>query len=650
MIAGSMRYVRLNILHLLILFALLYGYSWPAQAAYDTERQLFQQAREALKHNQLTKFNHFYAQLEDYPLRPYLDIWRYWNVLDDPRNDARVARILEAYADIPEARDLRIRWIKALAARQQWLAVSDQLANVSGTFPDMRITLLALWHNGKKKAAVKGYTHYWRKVNKADGHLKLIEQRWRKNGHPTADDLWARVKRQVKRGQWKKALKTAAALKASDRKWLRYWRDVQRDPAKWLPQPPKTKLSQVYMAAIFDDGLRRLARQDVLLSYQIFQRHLKPRLTTVHQGRLMRKIGLRAAFQHRLEAIDWLTSLPAVYQTDTTRTWPARLLLLNHRWTAALAKIDALPKRIRRKEASRWDYWRARCLLATGQKQVASKIFRRLAAERGYYSFLAVDQLNSAYHIVMKKKPADANAIRQLLAVPAIQRAREWIALQQQHKACREWTLAMRGRSRTQWHAAMILARRWQWPSQALRAASRARAHDRLDIRFPMAFADTVIRQAAKNGLSPSLVWSVIRQESLFDPEITSPAGARGLMQLMPATARVVAKNFPQFGRHPDLTVPETNITLGTAYLAARLKQFDGHVPLALASYNAGPHRVRQWLKATPFHEPELWIEAIPFNETRHYVQRILAYKVIYDWRSGQRRALSVLHRQVRTS
>ncbi len=648
MIAGSMRCVRPNNLYLLILCFLWYGYSCPAQAAQSAERQLFQQAREALKHNQLTKFNHLYAQLEDYPLRPYLDIWRYWNVLDDPRNDARVARILEAYADIPEANDLRIRWIKALAARQQWLAVADQLTQVPGTFPDMRITLLSLWHNGKKQAAVKGYTHYWRKVNKADGRLKMIEQRWRKNGHPTADDLWARIKRQVKRGQWKKAMKTAAALRASDRKWLRYWRDVQRDPAKWLPQPPQTKLPQPYMAAIFDDGLRRLASRDVLLSYRIFQHHLKPRLAAVHQGRLMRKIALRAAFQHRLEAINWLTSLPAAYQTDATRTWPARLLLLHHRWRAALAAINALPQHIRRKETSRWNYWRARCLLATSQTQAARKIFRQLATERGYYSFLAVDQLNSAYHIATKKKPANAKAIRELLSIPAMQRAREWIALKQQNKAYREWALAMHGRSQTQWHAAMILANRWQWPSQALRAASRAGAHDRLDIRFPMAFADAVIRRATQHGLSASLVWSVIRQESLFNPEAISPAGAIGLMQLMPATARVIAKNFPQLGRHPDLTVPETNITLGTAYLAARLKQFDGHIPLALASYNAGPHRVRQWLKATPFHEPELWIEAIPFNETRNYVQRILAYQVIYDWRSGQRKRLSVLHRQVR--
>jgi soluble lytic murein transglycosylase len=145
----------------------------------------------------------------------------------------------------------------------------------------------------------------------------------------------------------------------------------------------------------------------------------------------------------------------------------------------------------------------------------------------------------------------------------------------------------------------------------------------------------------------PALVLAVIRQESAFDPKAISRAGARGLMQLMPATAHQVAHRIGVPYRRAMLTEnPAANLHLGRAYLQEMLDTFSGTSMLALAAYNAGPHRVVRWIKdyGDPRHpdvDPVDWIEQIPFDETRNYVQRVLEGQAIYRLAlTGQRTVL----------
>ncbi len=142
--------------------------------------------------------------------------------------------------------------------------------------------------------------------------------------------------------------------------------------------------------------------------------------------------------------------------------------------------------------------------------------------------------------------------------------------------------------------------------------------------------------------VDPSVALGIIRQESSFDIGAVSPSGARGLMQLMPFTAQAVAKQIGTSTSLPILTSdPAHNMRLGTTYLRSMLDRFDGSLPLAVAAYNAGPHRVDQWLgengdpRVGPIEMLD-WMELIPFNETRNYVQRVLENVVIYRARRGE--------------
>jgi soluble lytic murein transglycosylase len=137
-------------------------------------------------------------------------------------------------------------------------------------------------------------------------------------------------------------------------------------------------------------------------------------------------------------------------------------------------------------------------------------------------------------------------------------------------------------------------------------------------------------------GPEAALVLALIRQESAFDSKAISRAGARGLMQLMPSTARLVARNTGEVYSAYWLTSdPDYNVRLGRAYLKSMLQRFDGAYVLALAAYNAGPHRVDRWLVTngdprTAAIDTVDWIEQIPFGETRNYVQRVLESLSVY--------------------
>ena len=175
-------------------------------------------------------------------------------------------------------------------------------------------------------------------------------------------------------------------------------------------------------------------------------------------------------------------------------------------------------------------------------------------------------------------------------------------------------------------------------PDQAVAIARRA---GRDGLMLPDAGWPLAVSPPAET-VDPAVTLGLIRQESSFDVQALSPVGARGLMQLMPATAAAVAHRLGEPARLLALTADVAyNMRLGTAYLQGLLDQFHGALPLALAAYNAGPHRVQDWLTAQG--DPVEggfdmidWIELIPFGETRNYVQRVIENIVIYHAHRGE--------------
>jgi soluble lytic murein transglycosylase len=177
------------------------------------------------------------------------------------------------------------------------------------------------------------------------------------------------------------------------------------------------------------------------------------------------------------------------------------------------------------------------------------------------------------------------------------------------------------------------LAARWHWHAAAIRTLTHVGCWHDLKIRYPIAFADAVGAQDADRHIDAAWLYGIMRSESLFAANAISYAGARGLMQLMPATGQMVAARLDiKLDGDTTLLDPAVNIAIGSAYLDRLDSRFAGNPCLATAAYNAGPAHVTDWLPGAPM-AADVWVENIPFGQTRGYTRRVMAEAVIFNWR-----------------
>ena len=285
-------------------------------------------------------------------------------------------------------------------------------------------------------------------------------------------------------------------------------------------------------------------------------------------------------------------------------------------------------------------YWLARANERMGDLGRARSIYRAFAAGEDYYALLARDRLASGAGLSRfegteyRAGPVprlDSGA--SLLADPAGRRAavllrfgeRRYARAELERAVARTWA----DRARLAAWAPALSA--WGSPDLTLRIGVRLGAAGERSA-YPAGFAAEIDNEARAHGLDAALVLALIRQESLFDTGAVSPAGARGLMQVMPETGRALAEAaaWPDFTTE-HLDVPAVSLHFGAGYLDARLRQFEGFWPAVLASYNAGPEAVSVWWDFPERTlDPELWVDRIPYRETRDYVKKVLAQYAVY--------------------
>jgi soluble lytic murein transglycosylase len=299
--------------------------------------------------------------------------------------------------------------------------------------------------------------------------------------------------------------------------------------------------------------------------------------------------------------------------------------------------------------APEWRYWLAVALQKNGREQQALPLFDELAKTRSYFGFLAADELGTEYAFEHAATPKDEAIIAGLAHNPALIRARELFYVGLESRGRAEWKAAVARLDPDGLTQAAVLANRWHWHSQAIATVAETGRYDDLAIRYPLAYEPEFLEYSEAANIRGSWAWGVARSESLFMADVRSHAGAIGVMQLMPATARRTAADLKlPYSGLKTLTDPKTNIRLGTAYLAEMLKRFGGNVVLATAAYNAGPHKVEEWLPESERLDARIWIENIPYNETRRFVRRVLEADAIFHWRlTGESGRLSAALRDV---
>jgi len=278
-----------------------------------------------------------------------------------------------------------------------------------------------------------------------------------------------------------------------------------------------------------------------------------------------------------------------------------------------------------------WIYWHGRAQHELGNPREAQQDYTQIASLYNFYGQLASEELGQPIDLPPTTAVSDAE-VNAAANLPGFALAQRFYAMNLRFEGNREWNWTLRGMSDRQLLAAAEYARRVALYDRAVNTADRTVGEHDFSLRYLTPFRDTMQRDAASAGVDVDWVYGLIRQESRFIINAQSGVGASGLMQLMPATAQRVAKSIGLGALSPDqIADTDTNILLGSNYLATLFSQLDDSDVLATAGYNAGPGRARQWRDSLPHPvEGAIYAETIPFNETREYVKNVLSNATYY--------------------
>lgn len=576
--------------------------------------------------------------LESYPIYPYLEAA---SLTHDLRqlDEGRVQSYLDRYPDFIPATDLRRDFLLELARRQDWNTFAVMYRPGLGDALSCD-ALLGRLSRGEKLDFQKDLVDLWNKPSlpaACNGVLIAAHDQ----GLLTNERLWARIQAAADAGQPNSIGLMAGWLPPSDGAEANAMAQALRDPGNAASAASNWPVTPRYQQAAVT-AVQRLARRQSAQADAAWQT-LQPRFAFTEQqrGAVLNALALYHATDFDEQALDRLTALPPGAQSDGTREWRVRVALSRQEWPAALAALDALSTT--QKQDGEWRYYRARTLEALNRRDEAQSIWRTLAQEPTFFGFLSADRIGTSYAICPSQLATDTARENALMAMPGLRRAFELYAVGMQKEGRREWTQALAGSDTQTLRLAADLAYRNGWYDRAVFGLSSGEALRLYEQRFPLASQDGVVTQSQQAGVEPAWAYGIIRAESAWMSDARSSADARGLMQLLPGTASIVAsKNGLPWAGGESLYDGPTNIQLGTRYLAQMAARYNGAPWLASAAYNAGPNKLDQWLGQRGSLPPDLFIASIPYKETREYVARVMAFSVIYDWRLNGSRVVSM--------
>lgn len=573
--------------------------------------------------------------LRTYPLYSYLQAARIRRALDETTEpdvpvDQRAATFITYYENEPVGRALRRVWLASLAEREQWPAflehyradvADDSLRCHSFTArieldrtENLAADIAQQWLTPHSLPDCERAFDWLRAQNALTP--KLIEQRVR----AALVDNSPAFARQI-------ALSLPPDRAAPLLQWAALLARPRPEIDALIAAPARTVDAQAQL-----DGWSRLARTNrdaAMLRFGDFVR--ARRLDRDAASPYALALALPLAWDRRPEALEYFARVQPADLDDYALEWQARAAIWAGDWKLATNVIAAMSNEQRTQ--TRWRYWAARAAERNSDPQLARQLYESIIADDNFYSVMAGARLDRRVAPHPEKLVRDPMQLRQLTQLPEFVRARELVWSELRNLAGTEWRQGFERLSEDARRQAVHLASEWGWHEQAVAVAAQLRIFNDYELLYPLPF-EREVRSAVKlSGLNAELIYSVMRQESLYRSDALSSAGARGLLQMLPETARRTARAWkrPRPGAD-DLFKPEINVPLGAAHLRELIDRFNGQTIVALAGYNAGPRAAARWLPPQSI-DPDVWIENIPYNETRNYVQRILWHNVVFGWR-----------------
>jgi soluble lytic murein transglycosylase len=629
----------------------LIGSSARADEAPDALRARFAAALMQARTASTTALAPDDASFESYALYSYLEAARIVRALELGASDAdaRAAAFLSQHGDEPVARQLRSAWLEALARKRDWVRYVEFYVPGSGDAATTCRWVHAQILRGADDALTASAVEAWLTPRSAPDECDPVFEWMRGRGLLDADLIEQRARMALEAGEPRLASWLARSLPEERAAPIRWWAAALGRPAAAVDQVIAHPQERVDGKAL-EAAWTRLARRAPDAAIERFERLAKARaFDPGARSRYAQALALALSWSRRPEAIEFFAEIASTDYDELTHEWYARAALWAEDWQRAARVVAAMPDALR--EQPRWSYWAARAAEQLDESDRARAGYESVLPTDNYYALQSAARLSRRYTPQLVTLPLAGERIDALEQIPAFVRARELFAIEEPTLANREWNFAYRELADADRLQAVGLAARWGWHFQSIATAAGLREFNDYPLLYPRPYDAEVAAAARRTRLPESLIYGVIRQESLYQPYAVSTAGALGLMQLLPTTAARTARAINErVPRGEELKLPGPNVTLGAATLRELVDQFGGQTPLGLAGYNAGPNAARRWLPGRPV-DADVWIENIPYNETRSYVQRVLWHSVVFDWlREGEPQDVSDLLARIETT
>jgi soluble lytic murein transglycosylase len=587
-------------------------------------------ARDAFRANDAARLDRIAPRLKGHLLESYVEYWQLRLKLDDADPEG-VRSFLTRREGGPLADRLRGEWLKSLAKHEQWTLFAAEYPRRAGDDTELGCDAIQ-----------------WQRIREGDAALDLARPLWFNGqeqpescqalfaalltlGKLTSEDVWVRFRQAHEAGSFRLAVRLLDLLPADERPAQRDVSRVDRNPAQALGKGDFRWSSRSGRElALY--ALDRAARTDAASAHDAWtQWRLRVSDPERSYGNLL--VAYNAARQLLPSANAWYREAEGASQDEQQQVWRVRAALRSLAWDDVARAIDAMPEA--RALDPAWRYWKARALSVAGKGEDATRLYGSLATEHHFYGFLAAEALGAAVMPVSEPLPADASALAAFGTRDDVQRVIRLTALDLRPEAQREWLYIVRPLDDDNLLLAAEVARRNGLYDRSINTAERTQRRHDFSLRYPTPYRTEISAAAREYQIDEAWAFGLARQESRFVADIMSSAGAVGLMQLMPATARWVARQIGQTDyRASSLDQPELNAQMGNFYLRHVLDRLDGMPVLATAAYNAGPVRAQAWRGTAPM-EGAIYAETIPFNETRDYVKKVLANAMFYQAQLG---------------
>lgn len=601
-----------------------------ASVASELEKQriAYEKAQDILDGRDLKSYKAMRSQIESYTLTPYTDYRAFLLELPN-KSPKQVNQFIDTHSNFPFSHRIRAPYLSELEKQEGWSSILEFQSKEPVGEEYQCIYYRAYLEQGDTDVAFEGASQLWLSGSGIADQCDPLFEAWDKAGLRTDDVI---LDRMLLAFDNRNGTLMSYLIKQVDdvqkKQQAIEMKALFRNPESVLAFAKKNKATDFYRAQT-EYAFEKLARKDVSQAQSKYKAVIKAQKFSQEKSQeLAEYLAFRLINTDDEKLAKWRDEVLANSSRQVLLERRIRLAIQYADWTEVTRWIALLDKE--HQASLRWQYWLGRAEIESGAKKEGYKRLQAMTGERNFYSVAAAKEVKQSIKYATSTVSFDRSLVKPYLV--DLRRIEELITLDKIAAAKSEWRWLLKRVNRDEQAMLAAYAAEKDWNHLTVTASITAKMWDNISLRFPVAHQWWFTFYAEKHDIDPITLLSLARQESALDSEARSPVGARGIMQIMPTTAKYTAKKYKiPYQGSDELYEVGKNIEIGSHYLDGLLTQYDNNRIFAFAAYNAGPNRVKRWRERTAGKlDAYAFIEAIPFKETRGYVQNILMFETYY--------------------